>query len=455
MTPITIARLSLAYLIPTLIGIVILSGLERGKRRLAGFEKLALGFAIGSGIVSFYLFYLGILRIRFNFWTLTAIVWLFIIWGIFIYARIRPKKLAHSYRSNIFSSKTKWKEKLLITFLVILLIWKIFFIAFNVVVSAPYFDDSVSCWNYKAKVYFHTRRIIWDRKDPDFLGGHPGRTHYPNGIPLFKSWVALWMGRWEDLPVNVNTLIFWLCLGLLFYFNLRYYLSASVAFAFTYMLLSIPLITFHAGFAYFDMVAGFYFIGGIIYLYRWIERREDFYLVLSALLFAIGLSIKEEMLAFFVLGVIPVLVIYQAAAKFRLPSLVRNTALYLSIVFVPSFPWFYAKANYRLQLGPVPATQQLEFNPKALKLLVAYFFDFGNYNILWTLLIAGFVFSFHYVIKSNLKYLLLSLVFALAFLLGAFLFVRWTFNRATLIVMPLMIYYLALIYGKLSTSRCT
>ena len=72
---ITVLRLVLAYAVPTVIGYCLVIALERGKSRLAAGERWALGFALGSGVLTFFMFYLGILGLPLTFWTSSAILW--------------------------------------------------------------------------------------------------------------------------------------------------------------------------------------------------------------------------------------------------------------------------------------------------------------------------------------------------------------------------------------------
>ena len=203
MIVIGVIKILLAFAIPILIGVILISWIEQGKQIFSGLEKLALGFPLGSGLISFYLFYLGILRIPFTFWTASAIFWPFLLLGIYIWWKRGIKKLIHFSRPIIFSETRGWKRYLLI-FLFVVLLCKICFAFFNIMVHPTYFDDSVTFWNYKAKVFYYQQALVLDNDHPDFLGGR--NPHYPNYNPLFKTWVVICNGYWSEKAANLNTL---------------------------------------------------------------------------------------------------------------------------------------------------------------------------------------------------------------------------------------------------------
>ncbi|MDP8248639.1 MAG: hypothetical protein P9M00_10915 [Candidatus Tritonobacter lacicola] len=455
MTPLTLLKILAAYLVPTLMGLVLLSWLERGRQKLGGLEKAALAFALGIGIVSFYLFYVGLLGIRFSFPVVTAVFWPFLIGGVYMAVRGGSGRILRFSRPRILSRKGA-PSVVLVVVLAALLLWK-FSCACFIALSVPtYFDDSVSFWNHKAKVYYEQRGIVREAEHPDFFGGpHP---YYPNGIPLFKCWVAVWAGEWREQPVNLVNPVFWLCLGALFYSGLRRHASALVSFAAAYMLLSVPLLAFHAGFAYMDLAVGFYFLGGVVYLYRWIGEGDRFSLIISALLLGVGLSVKEEMVPLFWASAVPVMVLRLFTSKLKPGRLIGTAALFLCLAVGPNLPWFIAKVYYGLQFSLGPEYIRFQFHPGFIGPLAYSFFDSGNYNIAWTLFFAALLASLRLAAGRPLKYLLMIILLALAVTLGAFIFTPlfaflangMTFNRSMLAILPALLFYSVLAYSGLA-----
>lgn len=453
-----VLKIVVAYSVPTIIGVVFLSWMEKGERKFLGGEKLALGFLLGSGFVSFYMFYLGVLGIRFNFWTASVIIWPFFIWGILIWRKHGSKRLICFLRPVIFLERNR-RQKFLIILLSALLLWKIFFIIFNILSGPTYFDDSVANYNYKAKIFYYSQSLVLNEEHPDFFGGYmPWKA---TGVSLFKTWMAIFLGKWSECGVNLNTLFFFLALGAISYYNLKRFLPRLISLIFTYILLSVPLLTFHAGFAYVDMIMGCYFFSGIVYLVRWMRENDLTSFFLSSLLFSAGLSTKDEMLALFIGGVLPGLILYQLVSRMKLKKIILITISYLAPIIILNLPRFEIKRAYNLAFGVPAEYRTFEFHPEALKILASYLFDSGNFNITWTVFFCALIFSGLLIIRTELKYILISLIGAFAVTLALFVFTSvfaWlqsgmTINRALLTFLPVAILYLAVFYGKVMKER--
>ena len=447
-------KIIIAYLLPTIIGIVLLSWLERGRERWGGGEKIALGFVLGTGILGFYMFYLSVLKISFSFWAIFPLFLVFIFGGLLVIKKHGFKKLLHFSRPVIFASN-KLGGKFLVAGLTTLLFCKILLLGFNVIFAPTYFDDSVANYNYKSKVFYYNRSVNYVKEHPDYLGGY--RPAYPQGVPLVKTWISICLGRWEEYAVNLYTLFIFIALGVISYFNLARIISRLLSFIFTYILLSIPLLTFHGGYAHIDIVVGLYFFSGIVYLTRWIRESDRQSLFLSALLFGIGLSIKDEMLALFVCGPLLTLITYQVFSRVKIYKILKTTSQYIGVVLIFNIPWFITKIVYQLQMGPRPDQRVFEFHPEAFNILSSYLFNTGNYNILWPVFFSSVILSCFLPKKTELKYILISIFGALFITLYLFIFTPFfeflkigtTINRALLIILPVIIFYLATFYGKL------
>lgn len=451
-------KIIIAYLLPTIIGIVLLSWLERGQERWGGGEKIALGFVLGSGILGFYMFYLTVLKIPFSLWTISPLFLAFLFWGLMVTKRHGFKKLLYFSRPVIFVSQ-KVGGKFLVAGLTGLLFCKILLIGFNIIIAPTYFDDSVANYNFKPKVFYYNNSVNYVKEHPDYLGGY--RPAYPQGVPLVKTWITICLGHWEEYAVNLYTLFIFLAMGVISYFNLTRIISRILSLIFTYILLSIPLLTFHGGYAYIDIAVGLYFFSGIVYLIRWIREGDRQSFFLSALLFGVGLSIKDEMLALFVCGALPALIIHQVFSRVKIKYIIKTTAQFIGVALVFNLPWFITKIVYQLQMGPRPDQRVFEFHPEAFSILASYLFNTGNYNIIWPVFLSSAILSCFLPKNPGLKYVLISISGALFITLYLFIFTPFfeflkigtTINRALLIILPVIIFYLATFYGKIISNR--
>lgn len=446
-------KLFFAYLFPLIIGFVAISLVEKKGTGIGLGEKMALSFILGTGLISLYIFYLGFLGIKFALAGIIALPIVVLPAGIIVLTRRGWKSCFSSGPRRPFRA-TGAVGKLIVILIGTLLIWKIAFISFLILSKPTYFDDSVANYNFKAKVFYHHRSLVLESEHPDFLGGYmPWKSL---GIPLFKTWVTICLGKWKEYAVNLNTLFVFLALGLISYYNLIRIVSPLAGLVFTYIILSIPLLTFHAGFAYVDMIVGCYFFSGIVYLIRWVREHDRRAFFISALLFGTGLATKDDMIAIFVGGVLPVLILYQLIARLNLKSTLRTTIPYLFIIIILNLPWFVIKKNYDLAVGLPAEYRKFEFHPEAFGILASYLFDSGNYNILWTVFFCTLIFSSRLIARTELKYVLISLAGAIAVTFSLFIFTsvfEWlrggmTINRAVLSFVPVLIWYMALFYRK-------
>lgn len=451
---IAIVMIIIAYISPVLIGwvgVTMLQNRTMGKLALA--EIFALSYLLGVGLLSFYIFYLGLLRVEFSLGSTIILPILAIVILLIMAKKYGLKYILKTEPQDHCGGMNFW-GKTLVTGISVLLLWKLAFIGFLIVSKPTYFDDSVSNYNYKAKNFYYNHALILNPDHPDFLGGHEPR--YPNLSPLFKMWVSLCRGEWSESAVNLNTLFFFVALGLIAYYNLIRVVIPGAGLIFTYALLSIPLLTFHAGFAHMDIVVSIYFFGGIIYLIRWIREKDRLAFFLSALLFSVGISAKDDLLGLFIGGALPTLLLYQLIQRRNFGQIVKTMGCYLGIVLSFNIPWFVVKIIYHLASGPPKHFRIFEFHPEAFSILGSYIFSSGNYNILWTIFFVTLVFSYSLIVRTELKYIVISIVGASIVILALFVFTPFfeflrigtTINRALLSLLPIIILYIAVAYGK-------
>lgn len=162
--------------------------------------------------------------------------------------------------------------------------------------------DATMHWATKAKVWFElgwmapfVENSVWLNTAGEgvFTDRHPG---YPATIPLLQVWMNLATGRWDESLMNLPWLLCFIALGSAFYGQLRVSrVGALVALAFTYMLLSMPLLNIHVALAgYADLFLGAAYCGGLMAFHNWLLTRERWQGFL-AIVFAIAcVLIKNE-----------------------------------------------------------------------------------------------------------------------------------------------------------------
>jgi hypothetical protein len=141
--------------------------------------------------------------------------------------------------------------------------------------------DATMHWATKARVWFEFNRIVPFVENDTWLnlGGagvftdrHPG---YPSTVPLLQVWMNLATGRWDESLMNLPWLLCLMALGGAFYSQLRVSGTRALgAIAFTYLLLSMPLLNIHVALAgYADLFLGAAYCAGLMAFHNWLTTR--------------------------------------------------------------------------------------------------------------------------------------------------------------------------------------
>lgn len=438
---------SIAILLPTLAGLIIVTRVDR-ENFFKLTESLALSFSIGAGLLSFYLFLIGILGLAFSGFTIAPF---FVLLAIFA----KPRHLKNLLISKrvISDSSIKclpWQYAVNITLLT-LIIWKIIFIFIALITSPTYFADAITHWNYMAKVIFFNNGLNGYPTSKDFLSS--GVISYPLGVPIFKAWIALVMGQWVDLYINLYSFLIIVSLITIVYSTTRRYTSTHfVPLLSCYLIASLPFIPFHVYGAYSDIIVGYYFTASLLLLALWFSFQNRAAFSLSAILIAIGVFVKREGIALYLPIITLTLSLYLIKNKFDWSKKVKYIVNYLAIVLFLTGPWliFWTVTFTSIFNTISPAENMgslIEFHPEAIGILLKNNFTFGTFNIIWVTLFIVYFVGFNKSIKGRTVFFppaLLSLIVALYPYIFSHYFIylqdMTVINRAVLQIIPFLIF---------------
>lgn len=436
------------YGLPLLMGIVIVDRIEGGKKLFIKAEKVGLGFMVGYGVQVLYMFFLGLLRVKFTFLSSSLLIWIILILGLIRWAR---KIRRPSTGKTLKKVTLKWKNAAS-TVIILLILWAYLFSFTGAFLNPSYFDDTVSIWNYKAKVFYNHRSLILQPEHTDFLGGRVQK--YPPGIPLFKTWVSICLGGWYEWSINLITLYFFAALGFIAYGNFRCRFPGRWSLIMTYLLISVPLLGFHSFFAHVDMVIGIALFAGFAYLYRWIESGETAFLVISAIVIGSGVFTKDEGLILMVVGLFPPLGLYLLLRIRDIKKLLPRAGLFLGVVMIWTVPWYLTKIIYGFPLSLPPEYRRLEFHPEVIRMMSYFIFSSGNYNILFPVALISMFLGAKIIVRSSLRYIFLAWLGVFLMTIYPFIFSPFSefmgtaFSRALLTSVPLLVFATSLLWGK-------
>jgi len=286
---------------------------------------------------------------------------------------IEPIPVAAPYRPSRLQS-------LLFAGLIILMVIRLSTLGLELL-GRPLFPwDATMHWATKARVWYEFGTIVpfvenqqWLELGGDgvFTDHHPG---YPITTPLLQVWMNSAAGQWDESLMNLPWLLCLTALGAAFYGQARTAgASPTLSMAFTYMLLSMPLLNTHVALAgYADLFLGACYCAAIMALYNWSATGTRWQGVL-ALIFAWScLLIKNEGF-YWLLTFIPAVVVV------RLPGLkaaVLLLLLFLVLVAILTlFPRDLSVAGHSLE------RLNLHYRPEALVATGRNLWVHGNWHL--------------------------------------------------------------------------
>ncbi|MFH1684180.1 MAG: hypothetical protein ABIA67_04785 [Candidatus Margulisiibacteriota bacterium] len=443
-------RLFMTLALPFLLGYCLVAIIVGNKAILTSFERFGLAWGIGLSLSGFFMFLVSLLGISINIYTAALPIIIILMPLIAYLVSKRIKFLDLPWLKDI--GQKKLKEKLFILLLGLM----IFYVFLSALVKPIVNFDDLWRQGCIAKIIFMTGNIITPQT-ADLAGAHP----YLN--PISQAGIYLGIGAWND---PLGKIIFPLCftsLLFIFYSNLCRKSSRFYALLFTYLLTSFPLIVYHAGTAYSDLMQTFYYFTGAIYLFRWMEEETSEHLVLSAIFFGIGNFVKQAGIPLWVVAafVLFVFLFFEHKRNFR-PG-----AIFLLLSTIVSSPWLFYRDSFLMSrlaklfvssavTGQAAISPSLPYGSPTLVGILSNLakraFTYADWQILWFVLLLVLLLGWQHIWRSKLKYLLLIIILDLGIIVYAFLdpntyqfLVDGTLvNRLMMYLAPVTLYFIAL-----------
>jgi len=416
---ILLVRLILTLALPVFLGYGIVGLIFKNKTKVSFLERFALAWGIGIGLLGLEMFTLSLFGVLLNLKTVlipTSLITLVLTSYLLIkklpifFNREEPR--IHSQ----VPSKNLWRttaEKILILSIGLTISYVFFDALVKPIVN---FDD---LWRQGciAKIIFTTGKVITDQT-LELAGPHP----YLD--PLSQAWIYIGIGGWNDA---LGKVVFALCFtGLLFIFysGVRRYRSRFTALLFTYLLTSFPLIVYHAGTAYSDLMQTFYYTAGIIFLFHWLSSEDRPALVVSALFLGLGVFVKQLGTPLWVIAAAVLFISSMLEPKRQLKPFIQ----FILLSSLVALPWLINKQSFLLsnvlilwnKLRPagistgLPAAINAPYGPPTLagilQQLGRRMFFYADWQILWFVLSVSLVLCWQKVWRSKLKYLVLIIL---------------------------------------------
>jgi len=377
-------------LLPVLCGMLTL-GLIVGNQRINVGFALALGYALGMGILGQLMLLMGWQEISIDkgtvslalFIYLSVISLLFLLRLYFFSSDIPPK-------SPTIEPSLTWMRKAVFVIMLAYISYQMAYIFWNAWYLPVYQADAFSLHAYKAKIFFHTHHL----KQPSELYLAGKYLSYPLQIPLVVTWVALNIGQWHEgwaqMTIALNCLVF----IVIVYHGVKLWTDRLTALLTVTLILSSFFFVLHASMVYGDFTVMSYTILALLLMAWGVHSRAISFIILGGLMSAFGASVKLEGIEYFVLELI-VLCRFIFAKEFFDPRFaLKSFGGYVLPFILVEANFLFFKAHYGITELSNQEHQFVFFQQGLLAYiftiamaLVDNFFLSGNWSILWFFLI--------------------------------------------------------------------
>jgi hypothetical protein len=371
----------------------------------------------------------------------------------------RPDAVADPAPPSGFASLSS-PHKLFFLFLALLMALRVTTLGLELL-GRPLFPwDATMHWATKARVWFDSASIVPFVENDQWLelGGegvftdhHPG---YPITTPLLQVWMNLATGRWDESLMNLPWLLCLIALAAAFYGQIRAAgTGATFAIAFTYMLLSMPLINTHVALAgYADLFLGACYCAAIMAFHNWSMHRQHWQAML-ALVFALSCTLVKNEGFYWLLTFIPALVVVLLPGRKAAVLLAFLLLTVLALLIL--LPGDFVVAGHSLnRLG-------MHYRPRALVGIAKSIWVHASWHLFGYLLLCLLPVSLIMARRQASRYLGIAtaLASAVGLFLVLFLFtgyalgaVRFTaVGRISIQLVPGLLFLVALLFNEVLT----
>lgn len=428
-------KLAFALILPTLVGFLFASWLLRNDEEMTVFDRIFFGYGLGLGFVSYGMFILGILGIKY---TAPAVIFsqiLFIVGisALFVYSRMSFSNI-FGYKGYKTKLKTpakgmnKW-QYLGMGILLLWILWKASFVLYEGLARPIYSWDVWANWAAGAKFFFYEKGLNLDLDSEFFFGkwyraflGHPLHN------PLLQVWVSLSMGEFHEIYAKAWAPFYFISLLGIFFFAVKRETSLLTALIATFFLSSAPFLTYHATDAYSDLPMGYYAFAGVITFWRYIKTCNRNLLILCGVFIGMGMFTKNEGI-FFAAAILISFGIFIFLEKRH----DKISALYFLIpVIIIIGPWILLKSIYNIEYGH-GITQKfvgIDIALQAVKEFAEVLFLEANFNVIFVFLFIATVLNIKALFKEDTKYLFIITIFAALMFFSVYIMSLQEFNES-------------------------
>lgn len=439
----------IALVLPTILGfllvsILLVSELSQGSSRSNQFsysllERICLGYPIGMGLLTMQMFLLGILRIPLTqFYATLPVVIEIILMSLMIWKKKIPLLNIKPNADDISANKAKI-DYIRQAGIIILSIWtvlKIGSIFFETYLRPIWAWDAWANWSASAKIFYYSNSLLLDAPPDEFFGKNIviRLISYPLNNHLMQVWLALWIGKFDDVLVKFWSPVYLLATTCYLYLFANKITTKLISLAIVVIFISSPLMSYHAIEVYSDLLLGSYLFFGLAAFANVVYGRHA-YLPLIGIFSAIAMFTKDESI-FFVMPLLISAFVFLAKNK-----LLKQHLAALLIPLVYAMPWYIFKFSNSLSLGAETIRFELVFHPEAILGVIFQFLSILNFNVVFVFFPILFLISSP---KKEFLYLLIPILCYIGFFIMLYSLTSYYndhFNRGTVFYRNVLTYY--------------
>lgn len=405
---------------PVALGYCLIRLMDR-ERLLPLTFSLALAYGLGTGILTLWMFLLGILHIPLTISTINYPMAISL--AISALLIIKSRNTNRNKRSDHALPPLRFDPPSVIFMLFILLqIVYVFWRAFTVPISSW---DAFATHTFNAKVFFYEQSL-------SYLNNLP-HNNYPLHVPFLQAWVALTAGIWDDQIIQGVFPLYFLSTLVIQYYFLKNHSGPRWALLGLVLLVSSPFLVFHATVGYRDFTLLYYNYTTIILLLFWSKKKENQYLLLASFFAGIGSFVKLEGTGYLFIHMLLLVIIlaheramrflekFKALLKFLLPSLA--VCLFFHIYRYLALTKSASSNNLSFNLYTLGLDHAANYIERLMVVFVKIaqnLFFSNNWNILWLILVVSLLRFDRRDISFEIKLLYWALVLFAAIYIPAY-----------------------------------
>ena len=422
------------------------------------YERIALWFLFGSGLVSFYVFWVSLVDSAVALAS-TAIV--------AVMAALYSAVLGVRWGRRFWDDRSHWAEwrwdwrrdwlTLGLSAVLLLLFASVAWTAWTNGLRG----DGLAIWGLKARVFWLEGGVpVSYFSDVSRQWSH---FNYPLLVPATEAWAYYFVGKDDEHFAQAVLLVFCLSLLALFYGSMRRGHSRRYSLGATLLLCITPAFFRIASSSYADVALSAFILGSSVSLYFWFKDHRSSDLLIAAVLSALCMWVKREGLVAWVINLTALVIWAGTAHSQPMHRRVKVVLVYLlpALLLVPWFLFVAWRAIPDNDFAPISVTvlvSSLCRVPTLLLLFVAELTSVEHWGVLWCLflLTALYTWSKSGWSEKGQAYLFVTVSSYIVIMALTFLFSTWpsyevhmvnSFDRLVFHVMPTAIFFVAVQLG--------